>query len=64
MMDCGGGEKSSILRKEAARSLVVRQWILLYLLSDSSRVNRLAVAGLALLVLFGLCADISPHQYH
>ena len=58
-MDCGGQEKSPMLRKEATRSLVVRQQILVDLLSDGSRVNRLWLGWL-----FGLCADISPHQYN
>ena len=41
--------------------LVVRQQILLYRLSDGSRVNRLWLGGCFLLVFFGLCADISIH---
>ena len=40
-------------------SLVVQWQILLYLLSDSSRVNRLWLGGCCLFVPFGLCADIS-----
>ena len=39
-------------------SVVVQQQILLYLLSDGSRLNTLLVLSFSI---FGLCADISLH---
>ena len=40
------------------------QQILLYLLLDGSRLSRLWLGWISLLVLSGLFADISPQQYH
>ena len=49
----------SLTGMELLCSLVVQWQILLYLLSDSSRVNRLWLDDCCVLVRFELCADIS-----